>query len=144
MIVADASAVGGLIVPGEDSELTEQLQRVDPAWVAPPLILPELRSVMAKLVRNRLQTPAQAFELLGLATQALDAVTFEPDARRVLELVASSGCSSYDCEYVAVAEELGCPLATFDSRVLRSFPEIAVHPRDLVRRSEAAGAKQRK
>ena len=134
MIVADASAVGALVVPGENSEFSEQLQRVDPTWVAPPLILPELRSVVAKLVRNRLQTTAQGFELLGVALQALEAVTFQPDARRVLELVAASGCSSYDCEYVAVAEELGCPLATTDGRVLRSFPTIAAHPQDLVSR----------
>ena len=60
--------------------------------------------------------------------QALEAVTFEPDARRVFELVAASGCSTYDCEYVAVAEEAGCPLATFNREVLRAFPAIAVHP----------------
>ncbi|MEP7343803.1 MAG: type II toxin-antitoxin system VapC family toxin, partial [Gemmatimonadaceae bacterium] len=134
MIVADANAVAALVLPGDESELTDQLQRADPAWVAPPLVLSELRSVMAKLVRTRRQTPAQACELLNLAVQALEAVTFEPDARLVFELVATSGCSSYDCEYVAIAEELGCPLATFDREVLRAFPSIAVHPRALVTR----------
>lgn len=139
MIVADANAVAGLVLPADGSELTEQLQRIDPTWVAPPLVLSELRSVMSTLVRTRRQTPAQAIELLELAVQALEAVTFEPDTRRVFELVEASGCSSYDCEYVAVAEELGCPLATFDREVLRAFPAIAVHPRELVARREGLG-----
>jgi predicted nucleic acid-binding protein len=139
VIVADANAVAALVLPGEESELVDQLQRADSTWVAPPLILSELRSVIAKLVRTRRRTPAQGLALLDLAVEALDAVTFEPDPLRVFELVASSGCSSYDCEYVAVAEELGCPLATFDREVLRAFPAIAVHPLELSARREASG-----
>jgi predicted nucleic acid-binding protein len=132
VIVADASVVAALVVPGEESALCERLLRAHPEWVAPPLVLSELRSVIGKLVRNRLQTPDEAMGLLSLAAESLDAVTFEPDPRRVFELVAASGCSSYDCEYVAVAEELGCPLATFDGELLRAFPGVAVHPRELV------------
>ena len=139
MIVADANVVAELVLPGDGSALAEQLQRVDPVWVAPPLVLSELRSVMSKLVRTRRQTSAQAMELFELAVQALDAVTFEPDARRVLDLVAASGCSSYDCEYVAVAEELGCPLTTFDREVLRAFPAIAAHPREMITRRQGPG-----
>lgn len=132
MIVADANAVVALVIPHEESTLSELLQRSHPNWVAPPLILSELRSVFAKLVRTGRQTPDEALALLSLAAEALDAVTFEPDPHRVFQLVAASRCSSYDCEYVAVAEELGCALATFDREVLRAFPAIAVHPRELV------------
>ena len=133
MIVADANAVVALVLPGDASECSERLQLAEPMWVAPPLILSELRSVFSKLVRSGRQTATEGMGLLDVAVDALDAVTFEPDTRRVFELVASSGCSSYDCEYVAVAEELGCPLATADQQVLRAFPEIAKHPRDLVK-----------
>ena len=138
MIVADANAVAALVLPGEESGLCEQLMRADPSWVAPPLILSELRSVFSTLVRNRRESPAEAAGLLSLAAEALDAVTFKPDPLRVFELVAASGCSSYDCEYVAIAEELGCPLATFDREVLRAFPGIAVHPREIVERGASA------
>jgi len=128
MIVADANIVAALVVPHEDSTLAERLLRADGTWVAPPLILSELRSVMAALVRNGRQSPEQGSALFSLAAEALEAVTFEPDARRVMELVQASGCSSYDCEYVAVAEELGCALVTRDAAVLRAFPEVAVRP----------------
>jgi predicted nucleic acid-binding protein len=132
VIVADASVVAALVLPRAQSELVEELQRADASWVAPPLVLSELRSIMASLVRHHMRTPVQGSELFVLATEALEAVTFEPDARRVMELVAGSGCSSYDCEYVAVAEELACPLATFDAELMRAFPTIAVHPERLL------------
>ena len=44
----------------------------------------------------------------------------------VLELVASSKCSSYDCEYLALAKEMNLTLVTFDKDVVRDFPQIAV------------------
>lgn len=143
VIVADANAVVALVLPGEGSEEVAQLLRVDARWVSPPLVVSELRSVLGKLVRAGRQTPAEALELLNLAVEGLEAVTFEPDAERVFELVASSGCSSYDCEYVAVAEELACPLATFDRQVLRSFPSVAVRPGELARRSGKSAATTR-
>jgi predicted nucleic acid-binding protein len=44
----------------------------------------------------------------------------------VLELVASSDCSAYDCEFVALAEDLGTSLVTVDQKILKEFPQIAV------------------
>lgn len=128
MIVADANIVAALVLPHEDSTVVERLMRAEGNWVAPPLILSELRSVMASLVRNGRQPPERGTALFSLAAEVLEAVTFEPDARRVMELVAASGCSSYDCEYIAVAEELGCRLVTWDRAVLQAFPDIAVRP----------------
>jgi predicted nucleic acid-binding protein len=43
-----------------------------------------------------------------------------------MELVASSECSAYDCEFVALAEDLGIPLVTVDKKLLKEFPQIAV------------------
>ena len=39
----------------------------------------------------------------------------EPDSRRVLELVKTSRCSAYDCEFVATAEMLGTTSSLFHS-----------------------------
>ena len=47
------------------------------------------------------------------------------DPMLILDLVASSTCSAYDCEFVALAQELGVPLVTTDKQILRDFPRIA-------------------
>lgn len=53
-------------------------------------------------------------------------------AERVLHLVASSACSAYNCEYVALAEELGVSLVTADRQLSHAFPGRAISPKDFV------------
>jgi len=43
-----------------------------------------------------------------------------------LSLVSSSHCSPYDCEFVALAQQLGVPVVTSDSQILSEFPATAV------------------
>ena len=45
---------------------------------------------------------------------------------RVLELATRSGCTAYDCEFVAVAQDLGVDLVTADQQMLAAFPSTAV------------------
>ena len=45
---------------------------------------------------------------------------------KVLNLVAKSTCSAYDCEFVALAQDLGIPLVTMDKQIIRQFSEIAL------------------
>ena len=49
---------------------------------------------------------------------------YEVPSAHVMQMVNSSGCSSYDCEFVALASYLGVPLITADKKLLREFPEI--------------------
>jgi predicted nucleic acid-binding protein len=37
-------------------------------------------------------------------------------------------CSSYDAEFVVLAEQVGCPLLTLDRKLLQLFPDLAVQP----------------
>jgi predicted nucleic acid-binding protein len=50
----------------------------------------------------------------------------------VIELVALSKCTSYDCEYVALAKEMNLTLVTFDKDIMRDFPRIAISPQNFV------------
>jgi predicted nucleic acid-binding protein len=47
------------------------------------------------------------------------------DIEHVLRLSGSSGCSGYDCEYVALAEMLQVALVTADTKIVKSFPSRA-------------------
>jgi predicted nucleic acid-binding protein len=46
----------------------------------------------------------------------------------VLELAIRSGCSTYDAEFVVLAQQLQCPLLTFDRKLLQLFPDVALQP----------------
>ena len=54
--------------------------------------------------------------------------TFDVDTKNVLRLARDSGCSPYDGEYVALAQDLDTRLVTTDGPVLKAFPDTAVHP----------------
>jgi predicted nucleic acid-binding protein len=50
----------------------------------------------------------------------------------VLNLASRSGCTAYDCEYVALAEALDVLLITEDREVLRAFPDRAISPEKFI------------
>jgi len=54
---------------------------------------------------------------------------YEVDSFRILSLVAASDCSAYDCEFVALAQDLKLPLVTLDRQILEQFSNttIALH-----------------
>jgi predicted nucleic acid-binding protein len=56
----------------------------------------------------------------------LGANEYSVPTERIIKLVLASDCTAYDCEYVALAQDLGVPLVTADKQVLRAFPKIAV------------------
>jgi predicted nucleic acid-binding protein len=46
-------------------------------------------------------------------------------SEQVLHLVSISNCSSYDCEFVAAAQQLEVPLITENRAILQAFPTLA-------------------
>ena len=71
-------------------------------------------------------TVESALLSLRSAEEVISGRAYNVSSEKVLELVKDSGCTAYDCEYVALAQDLGVPLVTADKQVLRSFPKIAV------------------
>lgn len=57
---------------------------------------------------------------------------FEVNSTQALSFVAESDCSSYDCEFVALANDLDINLVTFDKRLLSAFPDVAIDPKQFV------------
>ena len=125
MIVVETNVLAYLLLPGPRTEQAESLLLQQPQWAAPPLWRSELRNVLTSyLRRDRLNLPA-AIELMQQA-EALLAAHDEPVAsEQVLHLATSSGCSAYDCEFVAAAQLLGVPLVTEDRAILTAFPDLA-------------------
>ncbi len=125
MIVVDANILAYLLIPGERSAAAESLLERDPEWAAPVLWRSELRQVLTGyLQRGDLGLDACA-ELWSRADSLLTGHQHLVPTRTVLELALDSGCSAYDCEYVALAKLLGVLLVTEDRALLTAFADIA-------------------
>ena len=89
---------------------------------------------MAKYMRSGSLTLQDALNAIEFAEETLFGKEYAANSVRVMELVATSACSAYDCEYVALALRLEVPLVTADRRVLREFPDVAVSLETFARR----------
>lgn len=128
MIVVDVNVVAYLLIEGEHTEESESVLEADPEWAAPLLWRSEWRNILAGyLRRGHLDRPG-IIERLDAAEELLRGREYLVEGPRVMDLVAASTCSAYDCEYVALAETLDVPLVTNDGRVLAAFSERAVTP----------------
>jgi len=125
VIVVDTNILAYLLLPGERSAAARSLLERDPEWAAPMLWRSELRQVLATyLQRGDLELDACA-ELWSRADSLLSGRQHLVPTRLVLELAHDSGCSAYDCEYVALAKLLAAPLVTEDRALLAAFAGIA-------------------
>lgn len=132
MIVADVNLVAYLLLGGPEAAAAQRVLERDPAWAAPLLWRSEFRSVLAACMRQRGLSVSAAWRAHVLASELLAGREYAVPGDQVLALVAASNCSAYDCEYVALAEELGVPLVTEDRQLRRAFRERAISPTDFV------------
>jgi len=134
MIVVDTNILAYFYIKGEHSAMAEQLLQLEPHWVAPILWRSEFRNTLALYIHHGKLDVSQAIWLMESAIKQMEGNEFDVPSYKVLTLVTESSCSAYDCEFVALAQMLSTVLMTTDKRILRSFPDWALHPRDFVGR----------
>jgi predicted nucleic acid-binding protein/plasmid stability protein len=128
VIVADTNLVVYLFVSGPWTPGAEAVLVQDPVWVLPLLWRSEFRNTMSGLVRRRDLALEDALVIVAEAERTLAGREYAVTSHDVLRLAVRSGCSAYDCEFVALAEDLGTRLVTTDRQILRAFPAVAVAP----------------
>lgn len=128
MIVVDTNVVVSLYIATPESGSAERALRRDPEWAAPLLWRSELRNVLASLMHGERLGHPEAVQIAHAAEALIAGREFAMPSDEVLDLAYRSGCTAYDCEFVALARSAGIPLVTLDQEVLQSFPEIAVPP----------------
>lgn len=126
MIVVGHSVLVSFWLPGDFTVLAEAAKARDPVWAAPVLWRTEFRNVLAVCLRKGLLTEAEAGHAFSNAQKDLGAHEYSVPTEPIMKLVAASQCTASDCEYVALAQDLGVPLITTDPQVLNEFPKIAV------------------
>lgn len=126
MIVVDTNVIAYLLLGGEKTPQAREAFLKDPLWGAPVLWRSEFRNVLATQIRHGYLGLPDALELAREAETLLSGMEYHVESGNVLSLAASSGCSAYDCEFIALAQDLGIPLVTSDSEILEAFPAIAL------------------
>ena len=125
MIVADTNLIAYFLVKGPHTREAEAVYEKDPEWAAPLLWRSEFRNVLILSLRHALLTLEDVLSLMDRAERLMKGQGYQMDSSRILRLAADSGCSAYDCEFVALAQVLGVTMVTADRALIEKFrPDV--------------------
>lgn len=122
MIVVDTNIVAYLYLPGDFTAAAEELLQKHEVWAAPALWRSELRNILALYLRKKLLTFEDAYRIQSEAEALIGDAEYEVDSLDVLRLAAESGCTAFDCEFIALSRRLGVPLVAADGKLRKAFP----------------------
>lgn len=133
MIVVDTNLLVYFYIQSEYSDLAEKAFLKDPRWISPLLWRSEFLNVLAACIKKHFVDFEVAVEIIGEAERLMAGHEYAISSLDILRLATISQCSSYNCEFVALALELKIPLVTMDERVLAEFRGTAIRLDDFVR-----------
>ncbi len=125
MIVADTNLIVYLFITGDKTALAQEVLAKDPHWIVPPLWQSEFRNVIAGYIRRGM-TLSQAKQIMANAVLTLENHQVLPSSEKILDLISESNCTAYDCEFIALAQQLSALLVTADRQLLSQFPDSTI------------------
>ena len=132
MIVVDTNTIAYLFIPGDHTQQARQALKKDNEWSAPLLWRSEFQNILASYLRQKLLTLSLALQMMREAENLMHGGEYEVASVKVLDLALTSGCSAYDCEFIALGKDLDVPVITSDKRLLKAFPADTVSLEDFV------------
>lgn len=132
MIVVDTNTIAYLYLPTECTADVENLLDIDSEWIAPALWRSEFRNILALYIRKNLLDFNTACEMQAQAETLLANNEYQVDSVSVLKLANDTGCSAYDCEFIALAKSLNLKLITADKKLLNTFPDVAFTAKNFI------------
>ncbi|RJP22393.1 MAG: PIN domain-containing protein [Deltaproteobacteria bacterium] len=126
MIVVDTNVIAYFLLGGAKTPSARAVFERDPKWAAPLLWRSEFRSVLAMFIRQGILSSEKAMEFMNEAEILMQGEEYQVDSGKIIKLIDSSKCSAYDCEFVALAQNLDVPLITSDKQIINEFPETAI------------------
>lgn len=126
MIVVDTNIICYRWLASPHSEAADRAWQKDSEWIAPPIWRSKFRNALAGALRKKILSVEAAIEIASNAEKQFAGQEFFVSSPAVLRAVASSRCSAYDCEFVALAKEQRLMLVTADRKILRDFPRAAI------------------
>ncbi len=132
MIVVDTNIIASLWMPNDMDEWVYKVLKKDNDWIAPLLWRSEFRNVLSIYLRKNILELPVVLQATEEAEQLMNTNEFEVNSTQVMSLVSDSSCSAYDCEFVVLADDLNIQLVTFDKKIIREFPNIAISPKEFM------------
>jgi predicted nucleic acid-binding protein len=133
VIVVDTNVLIDYYIERGRTTVAETVLDRDPLWSAPLLWRSEFRNVLADLIADDIVQLADAVRAMHDAELLMAGHEYQVISETVLRLATQSGCTAYDCEFVALAQDLGARLVTSDTEILKAFPGLAVTPERFAR-----------
>jgi predicted nucleic acid-binding protein len=118
VIVADTNLIVARFLPGPLTPLAVKWSESHPAWAVPELWRFEFTNVLSTYVRNAGLDPTVASQVLRSALSTFLPNEYPIDQQVALNLAVRLRISSYDANYIALAELLGTPCVTHDTQLL--------------------------
>lgn len=101
--------------------------------IAPDFALAELTSVVWQWTRHRDLSGEVGHQILTASRELISFLApSEPLWPRALDLAVEMEHSPYDTLFVALAEKIDTVLVTYDGKLIRTFPERAIRPAELL------------
>ena len=125
MIVVDTNIIAALYLPSDLTAQAENLLQREPQWAAPALWRSEFRNVLALYLRKKILSFDEAYRIQSEAESLLADNEYDMASFEILQLAEVSGCSAYDCEFIALAKRLNVRLFTQDKQILAAFSDVA-------------------
>jgi len=132
MIVVDNDVISYFWLEASRTPVARAVRQNDGDWRAPPLWRSEFRSVLYQHMAHRDLPLTDALQIADQVEADMRDATVGIRTADVLRLVDASGHSAYDCEYIALAQQLGVRLVTGDKRLPTLFPDTAILMEDFV------------
>lgn len=126
MIVVDTNIIAYLFIPGDYTVQAKKLFKDDPDWIAPLLWRSEFRNVLALYLRLGHLSIQQCIQYMQEAEFLMRGKEYHISSFEVLKLASQSGCSAYDCEFIALAKDQNVSLITADKKILNQFSNITI------------------
>ena len=133
MIVADSNLIAYLLIPGDKSELADEVLLKDADWAVPLICRSEIRNILTLYMRHEGMSLSQARKTMEKAEALWKSREYSVPSDDILELTFHHNITSYDGEFVVLAKQLGVPLVTFDKAVRKAFPNTAVSAEDFIK-----------
>ena len=126
MIVVDTDVISYFWLEAGRTEAARRARRRDPNWYAPRLLRSEFRNVLYQHMAHRGLSLADAQQIAETVEADMESATYSVASAEVLRLAGEAEHPTYDCEYVALAQELDVTLVTGDQAVADRFSNTAV------------------